>query len=350
MNKPGLKCFAAFVRKETLHLLRDPRTLLIALLMPVVQMLLFGFAISTEVNNVDVAVSDPFGHLSTARLVSRLEANPQFTFTGYVDPADVTRTLTDGKAMAVVSINADRKAHITVDGSNPVTARSAAAYLTSAIADSAPSAGVRILYNPRLLSAYNFVPGIMGLIFILICAMLTSVSIVREKESGTMEVLLVSPIRPGMIYLGKLIPYFLLACLDLAAILLLAHFTLQVPLSGSMSALLVLSLAYVVTALGLGLLISTLVDTQMVALLLSGMVLMVPVIMLSGMLFPVENMPLPLQWLSAAIPARWFISATRKLMIQGLGWHEVATEAMVLGGMMLAVITLAVRRFSPRLK
>ncbi|MDE7388881.1 MAG: ABC transporter permease [Muribaculaceae bacterium] len=350
MNKNTLKSFNAFVIKETRHLLRDPRTLLIALLMPVVQMLLFGFAISTDVNSINIAVSDPYGHHDTGKLICRMEANPLFRFTGYLNPDETVQVLTDGEASAVISFTADHSADIAVDGSNPIIARSAAAYVSAMLSDASPGIGVRILYNPRLLSAYNFVPGIMGLIFILICAMLTSVSIVREKESGTIEVLLVSPIRPGMIYIGKLIPYFVLSFIDLTAILLIAHYALEVPLSGSMSALIALSAIYIITALGLGLCISTMVNTQMIALLISGMVLMMPVIMLSGMLFPIENMPAPLQWLSAIVPARWFISATRKLMIQGLGWHEVATEAMILAGMMVAVITLAVKRFNPRLK
>lgn len=344
------KSFLAFVRKETLHLLRDPRTLLIALMVPIVQMLLFGFAISTEVNNVNVAVCDPTGHNATSRLVARIDANSLFTFIGYINPDEIDATLVDGKAAAVVVFDPDHNAQILVDGSNPVIAQSSAQYLTAAITEATPPVSVRILYNPQLRSAYNFVPGIMGLIFIIICAMLTSVSIVRERETGTIEVLLVSPIRPAMIYIGKLIPYFVLACIDLTAIIIIARYALQVPLTGSISALIVLSLAYIILSLGFGLLVSTLVDSQMVALLISGMVLMVPVIMLSGMLFPIENMPQILQWLSTIVPARWYIAATRKLMIQGLGWEAIATEAIVIGIMTVTILTLAIKRFKVRLQ
>ncbi len=343
------KSFLAFVHKETLHLLRDPRTMLIALLVPVIQMLLFGFAISTELNNVNVMVCEPHGYASTSSIVTKLDANPYLTFCGYVNPEEIMGALEEGRALAVVNIERDNSMQIIVDGSNPVTAQSAASYINGALATMKNIPSVRILYNPQLRSAYNFVPGIMGLIFIIICAMLTSVSIVREKETGTMEVLLVSPINPAMIYIGKLIPYMMLAIIDMTVIILLAWFALGVPLTGSMSALIVLSLLYILLSLGFGLLISTIVNTQMVALLISGMVLMVPVIMLSGMLFPVENMPVPLQWLSSIVPARWYISATRKLMVQGLDWREVATEAIILAGMTLTIITLAIKRFKTRL-
>lgn len=344
------KSFLAFVRKETLHLLRDPRTLLIALFVPVIQMLLFGFAISTEINNINVMICDPCDHKDTSELAARLDANPVYTFAGYVGPSDIDAALVDGKAEAIVVFDSGHRAQILIDGSNPVTAQSTAQYLTATMSETTPDASVRILYNPQLRSAYNFVPGIMGLIFIIICAMLTSVSIVRERETGTLEVLLVSPIRPGMIYIGKLIPYFILACIDLAAILFIARHALQVPLTGSIPAIIILSLTYIILSLGFGLLISTLVDSQMVALLISGMVLMVPVIMLSGMLFPIENMQQPLQWLSAIVPARWYIAAMRKLMIQGLCWDAVASEATIISVMTIIILTLAIKRFKIRLQ
>ena len=207
-----------------------------------------------------------------------------------------------------------------------------------------------ILYNPQLKSAYNFVPGIMGLIFILICAMLTSVSIVREKETGTMEVLLVSPIRPVMIVVAKMVPYFILACIDLAVILLIARFALDVPLSGSLAAIFILSFIYIVLSLALGLLISTLVDSQMVALLMAGMVLIMPVMMLSGMLYPIENMPAILRGVSCIVPARWYIEATRKIMVEGLGFGYIFMELAILTGMTLFLIIVSVKRFKKRLE
>lgn len=180
--------------------------------------------------------------------------------------------------------------------------------------------------------------------------MLTSVSIVREKETGTMEILLVSPIRPVMIVIAKMIPYFMLSCIDLAVILVISKYALGLPLSGSLVALTATSLVYIVLALALGLFVSTIVDTQMAALLVSGMVFIIPVIMLSGMMFPIENMPLPLQWISNIVPARWYIPAMRKIMVEGLGFNHMYPELIVLSVMSLALITVSVKRFKIRLQ
>ena len=208
----------------------------------------------------------------------------------------------------------------------------------------------RLLYNPQMKSAYNFVPGIMGLIFILICTMMTSVSIVREKETGTMEVLLVSPVRPVWIIFAKMIPYFTLSCLNLVSILLLARYLLEVPMSGSITGLVGLSLLYIVLSLALGLLISTVSGKQVTAMIISGMLLIMPVIMLSGMVFPVENMPGVLQGVSCVIPARWYISAVRKLMIEGLPFREVWTEVAILAGMTVFLVGVALKKFNDRLE
>ena len=209
---------------------------------------------------------------------------------------------------------------------------------------------VHLLYNPQMKSAYNFVPGIMGLIFILICAMMTSVSIVREKETGTMEVLLVSPVRPLRIIFAKMIPYFTLSCLNLASILLLAWFVLDIPMSGNVLGLLGISLLYLILALALGLFISTVADKQATALLISAMLLMLPIIMLSGMVFPVENMPAVLQGVSCVIPARWYIEATRKLMIEGLPFTAVLKEFAILAVMAAALIGVALKKFNDKLE
>lgn len=351
------KSFLAFIRKEVLHILRDPRTMLIALLIPVVQMILFGFAISTEVNNIDVMAAAPKINPAVEAAVARLSHNPYVTFKGYVPTDDVDRQLSANNALAVVVFSDDYaitdKSQIVVDASNTTTAQTAAAYLTQILSTGGQgnlAPGVTILYNPQLKSAYNFVPGIMGMIFILICAMLTSVSIVREKETGTMEVLLVSPIRPVMIVIAKMIPYFILTCIDLVLILVLAKFALDVPLSGSIAALLTISFIYILLSLALGLFVSTVVDSQMAALLISGMVFMMPIIMLSGMLFPIENMPLPLQWLSNIVPARWYIPAMRKIMIEGLGFGYVLTELAVLSVMAVALTVISIKRFKNRLQ
>ena len=350
------RSFFAFVKKEALHIVRDPRTMLIALLIPVVQMILFGFAISTEVNDVEVMASAPKITSQIKSKIARLAHNSYITFKGCVSTRDVESVIARNECGAVVVFGADYdvdgKYQIVLDGSNPVTAQTSAGYLTRILGENnaglAP--GVTVLYNPQLKSAYNFVPGIMGLIFMLICAMLTSVSIVKEKETGSMEVLLVSPVRPLMVVLAKVIPYFVLAAIGLSLILLISKYALGVPLSGSISALLLTSVVYIILALALGIFVSTLVESQMAALLVSGMVMIIPVIMLSGMIFPRENMPDVLRWISNIVPARWYIPAMRKIMIQGLGWREVATEAGVLLTMAVALIIISVKRFKIRLQ
>lgn len=361
--------FASFVRKETLHIFRDPRTMLIALLMPVVQILLFGFALSTEVNNVDVAVVAPHRSETVRQAVERMAANPNFTFTGYIPSGEIDRTLRSGRAdaVAVFADDFDRRMtdlatgradtgaalQLVMDASNTNTAQAGAAYLRSVLLDNvADGVGVetRLLYNPRMKSVYNFVPGIMGLIFILICAIMTSVSIVREKETGTMEVLLVSPVRPIRIVFAKMIPYFVLSCLNLASILLLARFVLGVPMSGGIVGIVGLSLLYIVLALALGLFISTVARTQVTALLVSAMLMLMPMIMLSGMVFPIGNMPAPLRWLSCIVPARWYIAAIRRLMIEGLPFTAVLREFAILAAMTAGLIAVALRKFNDKLE
>jgi len=207
-----------------------------------------------------------------------------------------------------------------------------------------------MLFNPQMKSAYNFVPGIMGLIFILVCAIMTSVSIVREKEVGTMEVLLVSPVRPVKIVFAKMIPYFVISCVILAMILLLAHYLLDVPMSGGIWGIFSLSLLYIVLSLSLGLLISTVTKTQVAALLISAMVMLVPVLLLSGIIFPIENFPKFFELLSNIIPARWYIAAIRKMMIQGAAFTAVWKEGIVLLGMTVVFIGISLKKFNDKLE
>ena len=199
-------------------------------------------------------------------------------------------------------------------------------------------------------SAYNFVPAIMGMLLMLICAMMTSISIVREKEKGTMEVLLVSPVKPLMIIISKVIPYLVLAFFILTIILLMSRFVLDVPLQGSILWIYLSSTIYIVLALSLGILISNVAQTQLVALLMSAMVLLLPIVMLSGMLFPVESMPPILQWISAVIPPRYYIQSMRKLMIMGVGIQEVARDVLILAGMTVLLLMLALKMFKKRLE
>ncbi len=347
-----MSVFQSLVKKEALHLLRDFRTIIVVLVMPVVLLLLFGFAISTEVNNVSVATVVEQHTDQTKQIIDRFRANPYFTFEGVVAYSDVEDLLREGKVdAAVVFRTRDGKLEhqVVVDASNTIMAQTATAYLESVISPGADTPIVTsTLYNPRLKSAYNFVPGIMGMIFILICAMMTSVSIVREKETGTMDLLLVSPVRPWTIVFGKLVPYFLLSCVILALTLVLSYTVLGIPFSFRLFDVIWVTILYVILALALGLLISTIASTQVTALLISGVMFMIPVILLSGMIFPVENMPLVLQWFSCVIPARWYISAMRVLMIQRLPVGYVLTEVLVLAGMTLLVLALAIKKFNAK--
>lgn len=333
-------------------MLRDFRTIIVVLVMPVVLLLLFGFAISTEVNNVRVATVVEQHTDQTKQVIDRFRANPYFTFEGVVAYSDVEDLLREGRVdAAVVFRTRDGKLEhqVIVDASNTIMAQTATAYLESVISPGADTPIVTsTLYNPRLKSAYNFVPGIMGMIFILICAMMTSVSIVREKETGTMDLLLVSPVRPWTIVFGKLVPYFLLSCVILAFTLVLSYTVLGIPFSFRLFDVIWVTILYVTLALALGLLISTIASTQVAALLISGVMFMMPVILLSGMIFPVENMPLVLQWISCVIPARWYISAMRVLMIQRLPVGYVLTEVLVLAGMTLLVLALAIKKFNAK--
>ena len=333
-------------------MLRDFRTIIVVLVMPVVLLLLFGFAISTEVNNVRVATVVEQHTDQTKQVIDRFRANPYFTFEGVVAYSDVEDLLREGRVdAAVVFRTRDGKLEhqVIVDASNTIMAQTATAYLESVISPGADTPIVTsTLYNPRLKSAYNFVPGIMGMIFILICAMMTSVSIVKEKEMGTMDLLLVSPVRPWTIIFGKLVPYFLLSCVILALTLVLSYTVLGIPFSFRLFDVIWVTILYVILALALGLLISTIASTQVAALLISGVMFMIPVILLSGMIFPVENMPLVLQWFSCVIPARWYISAVRVLMIQRLPVGYVLTEVLVLAGMTLLVLALAIKKFNAK--
>ena len=348
-----MSIFQSLIKKEILHLLRDFRTILVVLVMPVTLLLLFGFAISTEVNNVRIVAVVEQHTDETKEMLERFRNNPSFTFEGTVSPGEAERLLRKGEADAAIVFrteNGKLSHQIVADASNTTMAQTATAYLESVANSNAAGVPIvtRTLYNPQLKSAYNFVPGIMGMIFILICAMMTSVSIVSEKETGTMDLLLVSPIRPGTIILGKLVPYFLLSCIILALMLTLGYTVLEIPLSACIAAVIGISLLYIVLALALGLLISTLASTQVAALLVSGVMFMLPVVLLSGMIFPVENMPRALQWFSCIIPARWYIEAVRVLMIQQLPASSVRAEILVLTGMTLVVLALAIKKFNAK--
>jgi ABC-2 type transport system permease protein len=368
-----MRQFLAFIKKEFRHIARDRWTTIILLVMPVMMLTLFGYAITTEVKDTKIAVFDPSRDEATRGIIENLVASPYFPKLRYLaGPGEIEGAFRGGDIGLVLVFSerfaenlvrtGDAQVLIIADGSDPNTATTLANYASTIIStylrgDPAYASlpyrivpQVKLLYNPLMKGAYNFVPGVMGMVVMLICAMMTSVSIAREKEKGTMEVLLVSPMRPVLIILAKAVPYLALSIVNFTTILLLSVFMLEVPVAGSLSALIVLSFEYIFLSLSLGLLVSSVVNTQVSALLISGMALMMPVVILSGMMFPVENMPLPLRLISDAIPARWYIAAVRKIMIKGLGFASISTELAILGGMTLLVLAASLKKFKVRLE
>lgn len=352
-----MKQFFSFVLKETKHISRDKRTMLMLFGMPIVMMLLFGFAVTNDVRNVRVVIVMNNADNATQQVADRLAASEYFTLTKVVaTPTEAEKAIRDQKAdMAIVFSQdfASRKSgyQLIVDGADPNMAQQWTTYANAVINNTeAKAVNTKLLYNPQMKSTYNFVPAIMGTLLMLVCAMMTSISIVREKEKGTMEVLLVSPTKPLMIIVAKLVPYLVIAFTILSIILLMSSFVLGVPIKGSLVWIYVVSTIYILLALSLGILVSTIAETQLVALLISAMLLMMPVIMLSGMMFPIESMPKILQYISAIIPTRYYISAMRKLMIMGVGIEEVYFEVSVLISMLIALMSLALAKFNKRLE
>ena len=347
-----MKQFKSFIIKEARHILRDKRTMLILFGMPVVMMLLFGFAISTDVRNVRTAVVLSHVNHQTHKMVERLGANEYFDILYKVDnSAAAEQLIRHQKADVAIVFDRNNAIQVITDGADPNMAQMYANYATMILQSSDTSVMTqKLLFNPQMRSCYNFVPGIMGMLLMLICAMMTSISIVREKERGTMEVLLVSPIRPLMIIIAKAVPYLLLAFVILCTILLISKYLLLVPISGSLFWIFLVSCIYIIVALSLGLLISTVAKTQLVALLTSAMILLMPSILLSGMMFPVESMPDILQYISAIMPPRYYISAMRKLMIMGVGIDKVMHELMVLSLMAVVLLSAALLKFRSRLE
>ena len=352
-----MKQFFNFVIKETKHIFRDTRTMLILFGMPIVLMLLFGFAITNDVKNVRTIVVTQYMDYLTQKAVDRLAASEYFNIIDNVPTSrEAEQQIRHQKADLAIIFTKDigskyRNIQLMVDGSDPNMAQQWTNYASAVIMNKQGDiVNSKMLYNPQMKSAYNFVPAIMGMLLMLICAMMTSISIVREKEKGTMEVLLVSPIRPLMIIIAKAIPYLLLAFGILITILIMARYVLDVPLQGSLNWIIIVSIIYILLALSLGLLISNIAQTQLVALLLSAMVLLMPVVMLSGMIFPIESMPRILQYIAAIVPPRYYIEAMRKLMIMGVGIEEVSKEVSILSGMAILFLAIALAKFNKRLE
>ena len=346
-----------FIRKEMLHILRDRRTMLVVIAIPLLLIFLFGFTVSTDVRDIRIAVCAPVRSHTVEESVNRLAYSPYFTFRGYMDPSDIDRSLRRGDVSAVVVFAGDYASsgnyQILLDGADVNTAATSEIFIRSVIQDRAGAASpvrMHMIYNPGMKSAYNFVPGLLGMILLLICTMMTSVSIVKEKETGTMEVLLVSPVKPIYIIISKMIPYLLFGCLDLALILLLARYALGVPLSGGVLTISLVSILYIILALSLGMMVSNVADSQITALLISAMVMMMPVLFFSGLLFPINNLPWVLRWISYVIPARWYIDAMRKMMIEGVGLGGVLLETGILLMETIVLIAASTKKFNDRLQ
>jgi len=347
--------------------------MMILLLMPIIQIILFGFALTTEVKDTQVAVLVPTNDEASSRIIDKLNASAYFDVVARIHTTDeIQPVFRDAKAKLVVvfedhfgeKLRHNGTAHIQLlaDATDPNAATSFTFYASNIInsyqqelmgENKNPyqiTPEVKMLFNPQMKSSFNFVPGVLGMIMLLICAMMTSIAIVREKEMGTMEILLVSPMKPIYIILSKITPYFVLSCVNFATIMLLSVFVLGVPIAGSFMSLVAVSLLYIFVSLSFGLLVSTITNSQQAAMLVSGMGLMIPVMLLSGMMFPIENMPLPLQWLSNIVPAKWYIRAVKAIMIQGLGITSVLKEVGVLCLMGIVLVSISLKKFKVRLE
>ena len=362
MNDRKMKSpFLSFIAKETKHIVRDKRTLLILFGMPMVMMLLFGFAIRTDVKNVRTVLVTASHDAATQRVAHEVDASPYFSVVRTVPTAEAAEHLMrQQKADIALVFLSNYGRHLTdgtariqliADATDPNMAQQYVAYAQQVIAHTATTpVNIKYLYNPEMESSYNFVPGIMGMLLLLICALMTSISIVREKERGSMEVLLVSPVRPLLVIIAKMVPYMVMGFVILTAILLMAYYLLQVPLSGSIALIYLLSMLYILLALSLGMLISTVSNTQMTALLFSAIVLLMPCLLFSGMIFPIESMPRVLQWITYIVPPRYYVEAMRKLMIMGTGFSSIHTDFFVLLAMTVTFMALALKNYKQRLE
>jgi ABC-2 type transport system permease protein len=368
-----MRQFLTFTKKEFYHIIRDRWTMMMLLAFPMIMIILFGFGITTEIKNAKIAIYDPSKDIATQNIITKLETSEYFTLESEIDnPAEMESVFKSRNVglLVVFSDNfyqnllhtGDAQIMLVADGTDPNTAATLTTYATQIIMmyqkeltgnEQIPyhiQTETKLLYNPGMKGAYNIVPGVMGMVLMLICAMMTSVSIAREKELGTMEVVLVSPMPPLLIVLAKVVPYFVISLINFSTVLLLAVFVLDVPVKGSLLSLYVVSVLFIFVALALGLLISSATDKQSVALLVSAMGLMMPVVMLSGLMFPIENMPLILQGIAQIIPAKWYIEAIRAIMIKGLGIKDVLPEVAVLMAMAIVLITASLKKFKTRLE
>lgn len=367
-----MKQFRSFVRKEFYHILRDRRTMFILLGMPVIQIVIFGFALTNEVKNSKYAVLDQSKDAASQQLVQQIEASQYFeSSTTLHNYDDITKAFRKGKIKLAIVIpphfsedllHQNRtQVQLVADASDPNVANTLVNYAANIINDY--QSGLingkqlpytiqveqRMLYNPQLKGAYSFVPGVMAMVLLLVCTMMTAITIVKEKETGTMEIMLVSPLKPLLIVVAKAVPYLLLSVINIISILLLSVFVLEVPIRGSLPLLMSESILFTLVSLSLGLLISAGSNTQQTAMFISLIGMFLPTVMFSGFMFPVENMPLPLQVISNIVPAKWYYTIVKSVMIKGVGFSAVWKETLILTGMLFFFLIMAIRKFKIRL-
>jgi ABC-2 type transport system permease protein len=364
--------FLSFVKKEFYHIFRDKRTLFILLGMPLVQIVIFGFALTNEVKNARFAVLDNAKDLASGQLTAQLDASRYFDFDkALYSYRDMEKAFQRGDVKLVVvfppSFGSDlqhfNKAQVQLiaDAADPNTATTLTNYASAIIQDYqkrlTQNAALpytiniqqRMLYNPQLKGAYSFVPGVMAMVLMLVCTLMTAITIVREKETGTMEVMLVSPVRPLKIILAKAVPYLLLSVINIISILLLSVYVLDVPIKGNLFLLMSEGILFIITCLAFGMLISNATASQQTAMFIALVGMFLPTVMLSGFMFPIENMPLPLQIISNIVPAKWFYTIVKSVMIKGLGLSFIWKETLVLAGMTLLLLALSMKNFKIRL-
>jgi len=369
-----MKQFLVFVKKEFLHIFRDPRTMIILFLLPGALILLFGFVVSTDLKNATVAFLDVSQDELTQKLTDKICSSGFFKDGGNLQSyGDIDKALRGNRIKAVViyedhfaeKLISEGKATVNIitDGSEPNMATMTTNYITAIISDfnneltGNAAEGillvqpeVRMFYNPSLRGQPMFVPGVITLIMILICALMTSITITREKEFGTMEALLVSPLKPIQIILGKIVPYFILSVADVIIILLLSWLVFDLPVKGSVTLLMAESMLYILMSLSIGILISTVSRTMQQAIFISLVGMMLPTILLSGFIYPIENMPRIYDWISAILPPRYFIIIIKNVMIKGTGFADVWKETLILILFTAATIGLSMKKFKIRLQ
>jgi ABC-2 type transport system permease protein len=367
-----MKQLLAFVRKEFYHVFRDKRTLLILFGLPVVQIVLFGFALSSEVKNIGITILDNAHDNNSQQIINRIRTSSYFLVKEPVLHYDeIEERFKEGSikcALLFPSHFGEELSHfgraqvqIITDGSDPNTATILVNYLNGIISNyrqqikPAPRLSyqiipqVRQLYNPEQNGSLNFIPGVIALIFMIVCTALTSVSVVREKELGTMEVLLVSPFKPIMVLIAKAVPYLFLSIVNFIIILTLSVYLLDVQIKGSLALIFAESILFIITCLSLGLLISNVTSSQQTAMLISMMGMMLPTILFTGFMFPLENMPWIFQAISHIIPSRYYYIIIKAVMLKGLGFEYVWKETLILAGMAVLLLSIALKNFKIRL-